>query len=244
MSRDMEIRRDESVERRNGHGHDQRDDLQDYERGGGDNRPPFILNMVELKLLGIAGVGFFLDAYDLFIINQVSVMLQWRLYDGKALPSTLEGFMKAGANIGSVIGQFAFGYLADALGRKAIYGKELMLIIFATIMTIACPTNLLSPSHVLLWIAGWRIILGIGVGGDYPMSSTVTSDRARIRKRGTLLAYVFANQGWGSLVGSLVTMIVLAIYRGAIEKKGSKVDGGTCGFLSSLLFPCVCVGHC
>ena len=95
-------------------------------------------------------------------------------------------------------------------------------------MTISCPTNLLSPTHVLLWIACWRIILGIGIGGDYPMSSTITSDRAKVRKRGTLLAYVFANQGWGSFVGSIMAMIVLLIYRGAIEHKGSKIDGGLC----------------
>lgn len=36
-------------------------------------------------------------------------MLQFRLYGGSALPSGLSGFMKAGANIGSVIGQFGFG---------------------------------------------------------------------------------------------------------------------------------------
>ncbi len=38
-------------------------------------------------------------------------MLQYRLYNGDALPSGLEGFVKAGANIGSVIGQFTFGML-------------------------------------------------------------------------------------------------------------------------------------
>lgn len=63
-------------------------------------------------------------------------MLQYRLYGGGKLPPGLEGFIKAAANIGSVIGQFAFGacnetlsytfpdtlagYLADALGRKAV----------------------------------------------------------------------------------------------------------------------------
>ena len=36
-------------------------------------------------------------------------MLQYRLYGGEHLPPNLEGFVKAGANIGSVIGQFAFG---------------------------------------------------------------------------------------------------------------------------------------
>jgi len=39
----------------------------------------------------------------------VATMLQYRLYGGASLPSGLQGFMKAGANIGSVIGQFGFG---------------------------------------------------------------------------------------------------------------------------------------
>lgn len=34
--------------------------LEEYERSGVD-KPPFILTRAELKLLGIAGVGFFLD---------------------------------------------------------------------------------------------------------------------------------------------------------------------------------------
>ncbi|KAI0689921.1 major facilitator superfamily domain-containing protein [Cytidiella melzeri] len=200
--------------------------LEDYELDGG-TRQPFILSVAELKLLGIAGVGFFLDAYDLFIINPVATMLQYRLYGGHSLPAGLQGFMKAGANIGSVIGQFGFGFAADYFGRKAVYGKELMLIIFATIMSISDPTGDISPNSALIWLAVWRIILGIGVGGDYPMSASVMTDRAHLKRRGTLLAYVFANQGWGSLVGALVVMIVLLCYRHTMDVEGhtSKVDG-------------------
>ncbi|KAG9081517.1 hypothetical protein FRC06_005523, partial [Ceratobasidium sp. 370] len=179
-----------------------------------DDRLPFVLNKTELRLLAIAGIGFFLDAYDLFIINQVALMLQYRYYGGGHLPSGLEGFIKAGANIGSVIGQFLFGYLADAFGRKAVYGKELMTIIFATILC------------VLIWVGVFRIVLGIGVGGDYPMSASITGDRASLRKRGTMLIYVFANQGWGSFFGSLITMTVLACFKKAIDNHGQvyKVD--------------------
>ncbi|KAF8674652.1 Sugar transporter [Rhizoctonia solani] len=185
-----------------------------------DNRPPFVLNRTELRLLVIAGI-----AYDLFIINQVALMLQYRYYGGDHLPSGLEGFIKAGANIGSVIGQFLFGYLADAFGRKAVYGKELMTIIFATILCISVPAYIGSEG-VLIWIGVFRIVLGIGVGGDYPMSASITGDRASIRKRGTMLTYVFANQGWGSFVGSLVTMATLACYKTAMDKNGQvyKVD--------------------
>ncbi|KAJ6521672.1 MFS inorganic phosphate transporter [Mycena vulgaris] len=203
-----------------------RSKLENFENESG-TRPAFLLTYAEVKLLGIAGVGFFLDAYDLFVINPVATMLQYRLYDGKDLPAGLQGLLKAGANIGSVIGQFAFGYLADSLGRKAIYGKELMLIIFATIMCLTTPTGSLSPDSCLIYLSVFRIVLGIGVGGDYPMSASITSDRAVLRKRGTMLAYIFSNQGWGSLVGSLVTIVVLAAYKHVMNDEGktSKVDG-------------------
>ena len=124
-----------------------------------------------------------------------------------------------------------------------------MLIIFATIMCISDPTGVsnfcrnctwinqirtsrqgdISPDGALIWLGVWRIVLGIGVGGDYPMSASVTSDRTKIYKRGTMLAYIFANQGWGSLVGSLVTIVVLSAYKPVMDGKGhtSKVDGGT-----------------
>ncbi|OBZ70548.1 putative metabolite transporter C2H8.02 [Grifola frondosa] len=206
--------------------HTYRSGLEEYEREG-DARLPFLLSYREVKLLGIAGVGFFLDAYDLFIINPVATMLQYRLYGGGSLPSGLEGFVKAGANIGSVIGQFSFGYSADYFGRKAVYGKELMLIIFATIFCICDPTGSISANGALIWLGIWRIILGIGIGGDYPMSASVATDRANLRRRGTLLAYIFANQGWGSFAGSLATIIVLACYKHVMEDEGktSKVDG-------------------
>ncbi|KAG7091981.1 hypothetical protein E1B28_008369 [Marasmius oreades] len=199
--------------------------LEEYERS--DGKYPFLLTMTEVKLLGIAGVGFLLDAYDLFIINPVATMLQYRLYGGHSLPPGLEGFLKASANIGSVIGQFLFGYLADALGRKAVYGKELMLIIIATILCITTPTGQLSPNSSLVYLGVFRILLGVGVGGDYPMSATITSDRANLRKRGTLLSYIFSNQGWGSFFGSLITIIVLMAYKHVMHDEGktSKVDG-------------------
>jgi MFS transporter, PHS family, inorganic phosphate transporter len=60
------------------------------------------------------------------------------------------------------------------------------------------------------------------------MSASVTSDRSSVRKRGTLLAYIFSNQGWGSLVGSLVVLVVLLCYKHVMNDlhETSKVDGG------------------
>jgi PHS family inorganic phosphate transporter-like MFS transporter len=136
--------------------------------------------------------------------------------------------------LGCVIGQILFGLAADSFGRSAVYGKELCVIIIATIVCICVPSTF-SPHNVLLWIFVCRIILGIGVGGDYPMSATVVSgkfnptltttnpltvffaDRANIHRRGTLLCFIFANQGWGSFVGSLVTLVILACFKSTLK---------------------------
>lgn len=60
------------------------------------------------------------------------------------------------------------------------------------------------------------------------MSASITGDRASLRKRGTMLTYVFANQGWGSFGASLVTMAVLACFKTTMDKHGNvyKVDAG------------------
>jgi len=59
--------------------------------------------------------------------------------------------------------------------------------------------------------------LGIGIGGDYPMSASVVADRANLRRRGTMVTFIFAMQGWGSLIGGIVFIVLLAIYKKGIE---------------------------
>jgi len=53
----------------------------------------------------------------------------------------------------------------------------------ATIMIIAVP-NYLSHHAIFTWITCFRVLLGIGIGGDYPMSASVVSDRAVLNRRG------------------------------------------------------------
>ncbi len=75
---------------------------------------------------------------------------------------------------GTIVGQFGFGILADLVGRKRMYGLELILIIFATLAQ-SLTSN--SPAvNIVGIIIFWRVIMGIGIGGDYPLSSIITSE--------------------------------------------------------------------
>jgi PHS family inorganic phosphate transporter-like MFS transporter len=74
---------------------------------------------VHVKAILVAGIGFFCDAYDLFVINLVVPMIEYAYFNGGS-PVTDETFLKGAAVIGTFIGQLTFGFLGDKLGRKSV----------------------------------------------------------------------------------------------------------------------------
>ena len=53
-------------------------------------------------------------------------------------------------------------------------------------------------------ISLWRFILGVGVGGEYPLSAAVTSESSAQSEETRNLALVFSMQGVGTLLCSLI----------------------------------------
>uniref|UniRef100_D8Q5L8 Major facilitator superfamily (MFS) profile domain-containing protein n=1 Tax=Schizophyllum commune (strain H4-8 / FGSC 9210) TaxID=578458 RepID=D8Q5L8_SCHCM len=166
-----------------------------------------------VKVAMVAGVGFFTDAYDIFAINIASKMLGY-VYGSRALNSDQDLGIKVATPCGTFFGQLLFGYLADHLGRKRMYGVELMIIIIATF------AQALSGHAPAVGIIGalvvWRFIMGVGIGGDYPLSAVISSEFASTKIRGRLMTAVFAFQGWGNFCAALVALIVTAAYKDSI----------------------------
>ncbi len=145
-----------------------------------------------------AGMGFFTDAYDLFIIGVVTTLLTplWHL-------TTLDlMLLNSSALFAAVLGALIFGRLMDRLGRKAVYGWE------AAILTVGAVLSAFSTNFWMLLIL--RFVVGMGVGGDYPMSGIIMSEYSNRKNRGFLVNSVFAMQGFGLLVGPLVAVILLS----------------------------------
>ncbi|KAH7884621.1 major facilitator superfamily domain-containing protein [Phlebopus sp. FC_14] len=167
-----------------------------------------------VKVCMVAGVGFFTDAYDLFAINIAATMLGYVYGKGGTLTPWQSTGVKVAAPVGNLVGQILFGWLADMLGRKRMYGVELMIMIIATF------GQALSGSAPAVSIIGvlivWRFIMGVGIGGDYPLSAIISSEFAATRSRGRLMTAVFAFQGWGQFASAIVGIIVVAAYKDAI----------------------------
>jgi PHS family inorganic phosphate transporter-like MFS transporter len=138
-----------------------------------------------------------------------------QVYFNGHLSSNLEGLLKGSASWGALIGQLVFGYIADKYGRKKVYGIELLIIIIGTIGS-ALSGN--SPStSIITMLVLWRLFMGIGIGGDYPISNVITSEFAGKNHRGMMIAAVFAMQGVGIVLAALVSVIVLSVFKQGIE---------------------------
>ncbi|TGJ81683.1 hypothetical protein E0Z10_g7066 [Xylaria hypoxylon] len=178
----------------------------------------------------VAGVGFFTDSYDIFVVSLLNVMLGIVYFQdlGGKLPQASDNAIKLATSAGTVVGQLGFGYLADVVGRKKMYGLELIVIIFATIGQALASG---SPSvNVVGLIIFWRVLLGVGIGGDYPLSSIITSEFATTKWRGAMMGAVFAQQGIGQLTAAFVMLFLTLGFKEALSASAS-IDqcDGWCG---------------
>ncbi len=146
----------------------------------------------------ISGVGFFTDAYDLFVIGTAAALVatQWHL------STTQTSWVTGAAILGAFVGAFTFGRIADVIGRKKVYVTVAVIMIFGAV------ASALAPSFIFLVIA--RLVLGLGIGGDYPVSAVFMSEYSNRHDRGRLVGLVFSMQALGLIVGPLVALILLS----------------------------------
>ncbi len=155
------------------------------------------ISRFQWKIMFVSGMGFFTDAYDLFVIGIVVYLLksEWSLSTAQV------SWLNSATLLASAVGAIVFGRIADILGRKRIYGYEVL------ILAIGAIASAFAPNYAFLLVC--RVILGIGIGGDYPVSATIMSEYSGKQSRGRMVGLVFAMQGAGLIIGPLIASALL-----------------------------------
>ncbi|MDR1151854.1 MAG: MFS transporter [Bifidobacteriaceae bacterium] len=148
------------------------------------------------RLLVGSGIGWAMDAMDVGLISFVIVQLsaQWNLTAGEKSWIATAGF------VGMAVGASLGGLLADRIGRRQVFAITLLIYGLAT------------GASALAWSVGALIVLrfavGLGLGAELPVASTLVSEFAPPRIRGRVVVWLeaFWAVGWtaAALVGFYV----------------------------------------
>ena len=95
------------------------------------------------------------------IINQI-------YWDGK-MPTSAALAINMSTLVGTLIGQVVVGILGDMFGRKKMYGALLIIMIVGTLPLAILSRGPANDVNMLGWMISWRTLMGIGIGGDYPL---------------------------------------------------------------------------
>ncbi|GAA1642260.1 MFS transporter [Georgenia ruanii] len=150
------------------------------------------------RLLGGSGIGWALDAMDVGLISFVMAALskQWQLE-----PTTL-GWIGSIGFVGMALGATLGGLLADRFGRRNVFALTLLVYGLAT-----GASALVSSVAALLVL---RFVVGLGLGSELPVASTLVSEYAPTRVRGRLVVILEAFWAVGWLAAALVGYLVVA----------------------------------
>jgi len=149
-----------------------------------------------LKLLVGSGIGWALDAMDVGLISFVmaALAIQWRLDSGTLSWIGAIGFV--GMTLGASLG----GLLADRIGRRQTFALTLL------VYGVATGASALAGGVAVL--IALRFLVGVGLGAELPVASTLVSEFAprHIRGRMVVALEAFWALGWimAALIGYLV----------------------------------------
>ncbi|MUN61622.1 MFS transporter [Kocuria sediminis] len=148
------------------------------------------------KLLVGSGVGWALDAMDVGLVSFVMAALaqQWALSTGELSLLASIGF------VGMAVGAGLGGLLADRLGRRQVFA--LTLVVYGLATGASALVGSLAALVVL------RFVVGLGLGAELPVASTLVSEYSPRRIRGRLVVVLesFWAVGWilAALIGYFV----------------------------------------
>src|SRR3954464_10190942 len=148
------------------------------------------------RLVVGSGLGWALDAMDVGLISFVMAALaaQWGLS-----PTQLSWIASIGF-VGMALGATLGGLLADRIGRRQVFAL--------TLLVFGVATGAAAVSWSVAALLVFRFLIGLGLGAELPVASTLVSEYApaRVRGRVVVLLEAFWAVGWllAAVIGYLV----------------------------------------
>jgi len=152
---------------------------------------------LQRRALLAASLGWMLDSMDVMLYALVLPQAQKDLH----MSTAVGGLLMSLTLISAAAGGITFGWLADRIGRaRALMASILIYSIF----TGAC-----GFVHTVVQLAVCRILLGIGMGGEWAAGAALVAETWPDEHRGKALAVVQSSWAVGYALGAAITALVM-----------------------------------
>jgi MFS family permease len=149
------------------------------------------------KALIAASMGWLLDAFDVMLYALILTQVIEELGLTRA-----QGGLMASLTLGaSAVGGLLFGVIADKLGRTRALSLSILLY---SVFTFAC-----GFAQNLWQFATFRVLLGLGMGGEWASGATLVSETWPEKHRGKALGIMQSCWAIGYGLAAIVVAIVL-----------------------------------
>lgn len=148
------------------------------------------------RVLVGSGVGWALDAMDVGLLSYVLVALaaSWQITPAE------QSWLATTSAVGMALGASLGGLLADRLGRRQVFA--------ITLLIFGVATGLSALAWSVAILVALRFVVGLGLGAELPVASTLVSELApaRIRGRVVVMLEAFWAVGWlaAAIIGATV----------------------------------------
>ena len=157
----------------------------------------FGLSRFHIRLLLVSGIGWLFDAMDVGLLTFVLPTLSRDLN----LTGTQPGLVLSFTFIGMFAGAALAGSLSDRYGRKAVFQWTLILY--------AIGTGLSALAWDLPSLLAFRLLAGLGLGGELPVASTLVSEWSPARVRGRMMVLLESFWAYGWVLAALIGLALV-----------------------------------
>ncbi|KAF9472244.1 MFS Git1p-related glycerophosphoinositol permease [Pholiota conissans] len=166
--------------------------------------------------IAAAAFGLISDGYQNNLMTMANVVFK-RLYPVE-YTSDVSTRVSNSLLVGAIIGQVVVGFICDRIGRKAALVLTTAVIVIGATLATAAHGIGGSASGLFWFLTFARGLTGIGVGGEYPASSTSASEAANekmVKHRGPV--FIMVTNFVLSFGGPLAVAIFLIVLTAAGE---------------------------
>jgi MFS family permease len=145
------------------------------------------------------GITWILDGLEVTLVGAIGPRLQES--SGLGLSAAQVGEAATGYLVGAVTGALVFGDLTDRFGRKRLF---LVTLIWYLALTLAT-----SASWNFISFLTFRVLTGVGIGGEYAAINSAIDELIPSSQRGHVDLAVNGTWWLGTILGSAASLVLL-----------------------------------